>query len=310
MKAYVLGTCALFALLVFGTAGFCLAVDPYRVFGAVQAVEYFEPNVRLWKTNRVHASFKEIDGYILGDSRAAQLPPGSIGRSGVRYFNYATSSETTEETFFKLTHVYGLGGTVREVVLFLSLDALSQVKQDPRKDLLRQDHPSIGGGNRFGLWCRYLLSTEAISASWEAKEIRPTKRRSMGFVPDGTVTYHWQQTAPLPVWPRDKPLGLTPEARSRELEWHRKIAELAVRRGTKVCVVISPLPASRWQRCMEDSSVQSYLAEIAAIYGGAAISSSEPRLYSDPGLWNDSTHPSQRALVDFISPLIRNFFSR
>ncbi len=312
MRVYAYSTLGILAALLLLTVGFCWTIDAYRVFGSVQEVEYFEPNIRLWKSRTVDNSFREIDGYILGNSRAAQLPPAAINGPGVKYFNYATSSETTSETLAKLAHVYGLGGSVREIVVFLSLEALWQAKQPLRHDLLRQESCRISGGTGFRQTCEYLLSLEAISASVDARAARDSKKKAIRYAADGTATYMWRQNHPVAAASRRKTLPeFMDEAYERELGIHRKMADLARKHGTKVCVVVGPVPDPQWTEYMDASTVTKFLAAVSEVYGTPAVCvGGESGIYRNHLHWNDPAHPTQEALVEFVAPLVRASLGR
>lgn len=169
--------CWLFTVLGLGLLHLVVAViaDPYCVYGIVRYPKRnFEPNTRFLKIEylRRHPGY---DAFILGSSRASFYGTdvaASVCGGRHRYFNLNASLENGAGIRRKLEWLRG-NRRVRQVIVNVDFD-LQAAGLDPH-DLLRQEHPLVGGGGTLSFYAKYLLFQPRILYLYLRANLREPK---------------------------------------------------------------------------------------------------------------------------------------
>lgn len=305
MRTYLNCVVPFVLVLVLGTAAFTRWMDPFRIFSAPGAHTGMEVNQRFWKTRRILESSPPYTGFILGDSRAAQLPASALNHDDIRFFNYATPSEPIDESLEKLRFLLDRPVPPREIVLFTRLG--SPYPHQPRtipNDLSQLDHPALSGISRLDFYARFLLSKAVLDECFREPEPSGAERHDISHAPDGTLRYSWtlspaQLTAAVS---RPSPAP-TPESLENELTTHRLIAGALVRHKIRLVVVVPPMLQSPAHPIAP--GIPAYLQTLGQLYGHPPIIDTDPAILSETRYWNDPTHASQSALERFFLPRIQ-----
>jgi hypothetical protein len=307
MLTYLKTTVALVLVLLAAIASFTRWMDPYQIFSAPDAHTGLEVNQRYWKTLRILESAPPYTGFVLGDSRAAQLPASALNHDDVFFFNYATPSETIDESLQKLRFLLAQPDPPKEIVLFARLGS-SRPHQPLTvpNDLARLDHPAVSGISRLDFFARFLFSQAVLDACIRDAP-PPAREHSIAYASDGTLCYRWLLTAvELAAALASPPTTPSADALANELTTHRLFAEELARHHLRVVLVVPPSMQAATPPQIPSQEFSSYLQTLERLYQVPPILCAAPAIMQDAAFWNDSTHASKLALSRFILPRIQS----
>ena len=293
-----LGLCALQVLV-------SVIADPYCVFGILRYPKRnFEPNTRFLKIEYLRRH-PEYDAFILGSSRASFLGATSA-RSACgpdrRYFNLNASLENGAGIRQKLAWLTRTR-EVRQVVINVDFD-LQSVLSDPL-DLLRQEHPLIGGSRETTFYAKYLLFQPRILYLYLLAQFRtdghdPWNRGNEGVTgplystsPALDLGRLYATTLGAVATDLSRQPDASVRATARGPEEFRRTMEIVARAGSEVVLVVPPYALAQYAGFSIDAYsewMRRVVSDAGQVwdFSGYNPVTADARNYFDPVHFNES----------------------
>jgi hypothetical protein len=300
MRSYltILATTAALTVVVTSFASWVL--DPYYIVHPLAGKVFMQPDDRAAKTAFLAKGCRQLDSYILGNSRSEVLKASEFADAGARFYNLGAPVEDIGQSLGKLEFLFRIGCPVSALLVGESVDMLAQ----PPPDRLTQiEHPLITGDNLLLFYGKYFLGPQGAIAHFRSKF---SGSRPMFYYPDGHLDYLWEmqsdadyarstcKVSRLSVQQKSDLFGRLPR--------YRKLASLAIEHHIKVVVWLTPLSKVR-SIVLDDADVSRYIRELHQIAGLSVIEADrDSPLLSDFHLWHDCFHFHRSVFDHLVAP--------